>query len=260
VLDGFMKGAFIILLAVLGLTITGSAQSKGAAASTVRISEAEVSEDGVVQITFNNGRSLRVPAAEGQVGSEKLQLAANRLLVGWLNVDASVGSYSVPTTLTVYTVDKPLKLFGDGLMLRDWEFTDSDKHVQFSSSPAHGPQSEWLTTEVHDIETGRLLRRWLERADVSLATITGRVTDGSGAALTDTVVSIRDDPAAEAFSLTRSVERGQFTLPGIAPGQHELWFEHPRFKTRRIKITVNADADSADAGVVTLERRPPPNR
>jgi dTDP-D-glucose 4,6-dehydratase len=50
-------------------------------------------------------------------------------MVGWLVEDASVGPYSVPTTLTVYTVGKPLRHFGDGMMLRDWDFVDGESQV-----------------------------------------------------------------------------------------------------------------------------------
>jgi hypothetical protein len=53
-----------------------------------------------------------------------------------------------------------------------------------------------------------------------------------------------------------SIEGGQFTLKGIRPGQHELRFEHPGFKTRAIKITVGPSAESMDAGSVTLENQP----
>ena len=89
----------------------------------------------------------------------------------------------MPTALTVYIVGKPLRYFGDGLMLLDWDFIDDDKQIQFSSSQTHGPGTDWLSMEVHDIETGRLLKRWLERSEtadthVPLASIRGRVTDG----------------------------------------------------------------------------------
>jgi len=115
--------------------------------------------------------------------------------------------------------------------------------------------------EILDIETGRLLGRWLERSgtavtDVTLASVSGRVIDGSGVALPDAVVSIRAHPAAEPFALTISIEGGKFTLQGVQPGEHELWFEHPRFKTRAIKITVGPSEEPVDAGAVTLEHQP----
>ena len=263
-----MRAAFSVLLVVLGSAVLSksiSAQSKGAVSSNAptRIVDAGVSEDGTVQIRFNNGRSIQVPAEKGQAGRENLRVAASRRSVGWLDVDVPVGSYSVPTTLTVYTVGKPLRHFGDGLMLRDWDFIDDDNHIRFSSSSAHGPGTDWLRMEVHDIETGRLLGRWLERSetagtDVPLASIKGRVTDGRGVALADTVVSMRVLPAAEPFALTISVEGGQFILQGISPGGHELRFEHPRFKRRTIKITVGPSAEPIDAGPVSLERQHAP--
>jgi protocatechuate 3,4-dioxygenase beta subunit len=162
-------------------------------------------------------------------------------------------------------VGKPLRHFGDGLMLLDWDFIDDDKHIQFSSSQTHGPGTDWLTMEVQVLETGRLLKRWLQRSDtadtqVPLASIRGRVTDGGGVALADTVVSIRAHPAAEPFALTISTEGGQFTLQGISPGQHELRFEHLRFKTRAIKVTVGPAVESMDAGAVTLQNQPGPEK
>jgi hypothetical protein len=50
---------------------------------------------------------------------------------------------------------EPLKHFGDGEVLLDWEFIDHHRHIRFSSTQAHGPGTDLLTLEVHDIETGR---------------------------------------------------------------------------------------------------------
>jgi hypothetical protein len=117
-----MRGASLVLLVVLGSAIPTElipAQSRGAVSPgpSARISSAEVNQDGSVQIEFKNGRSIRVPPEKGQAGREQLQVAFSGRAVGWLDIDAPVGSYSVPTTLTVYTVGKPLRRFGDGLML-----------------------------------------------------------------------------------------------------------------------------------------------
>ena len=248
----FPRVACVVVLAVVGT------------AQTTRIAGAELSEDGTVQIRFDDGRSIQLPAEKGQVGRQQLQVAKTGHSVGWLVEDAPVGSYSVPTTLTVYTVGKPLKHFGDGLVLRDWDFVDDDNHIEFSSSTAHGPGTDWLTMEVHDIETGRLLRRWVARsdtalADIPLSSIRGRVIDSRGVALPDTVVSVSRDSAAEpiAIAMMISIEGGQFTLQGISPGAYELRFEHARFKTRAIKITVGPSVQAIDAGTVTLERGNP---
>ncbi len=142
-----MRTASLVLLAVLGSAMPMAAQSKGAvpSAAPTRISDAEVSEGGTVKIRFSNGRSVQVPPEKGQTGREQLQVATTGSSVGWLVVDAPVGSYSVPTTLTVYTVGRPLKHFGDGLVLLDWDFIDGDRHIRFSSSQAHGPGTDWLT-------------------------------------------------------------------------------------------------------------------
>jgi Carboxypeptidase regulatory-like domain len=265
-----MRGASVVLLAVLLSTFPCrviSAQSKGATPfnAQTRIKDAEIAKDGTVQITFNNGRSIQVPAERGQAERQRLQVAASGYSVGWLVDDVSVGSYSVPSTLTVYTVGKPLRHFGDRLMLLDWDFIDDDKHIRFSSSQAHGPGTDWLTMEVHDLETGRLLNRWLEQsstavAPVSLTSITGLVTGERGVALPDTVVTVRAEHAAEPFALTISIEGGHFALQGIWPGEHELRFEHPGFKTRSIKIAVSDSAESIDTGAVTLERQPAPGK
>jgi hypothetical protein len=261
-----MRSSSLLLLATLGSALSTEsavAQSRGAvpSAAPTRILHAEVKEDGSVEIGFNSGRSVQVPKEQGQTGLKQLQFATSGGSVGWLVVDAPVGSYSVPTTLTVYTTGKPLKHFGDGLVLLDWDFVDDDRHIRFSSSQAHGPGADWLTMEVHDIETGRLLRRWLEQsytADprIPLASVTGRVTDITGVALADTVVSIRARPAAEPFALTISSKGGRFTLEGIEPGEHELRFVHPRFKEQAVKITVGAKGEVLDAGDVFLEGLP----
>ncbi len=260
-----MRTASLVLLGVLGSSVPMAAQSKAAvpSAAPTRISDAEVIGDGTVNIRFSNGRSVQVRPEKGQAGREQLQVATSGTAVGWLEVDVPVGSYSVPTTLTVYRAGKPLKHFGDGLVLVDWKFIDNNRHIRFSSTQAHGPGTDWLAMEVHDIETGRLLKRWLEQSEtadprVPLSSITGRVTDGAGSPLTDTVVSVRAHPAAEPFALTISSEDGRFTLQGIRPGEHELRFEHPHFKGRAVKVTVGASQRGIDAGVVTLESQAAP--
>jgi hypothetical protein len=263
----FVSCTFLILNAALGAAILispVSAQSKsgGPPDAPTRISDAELSEDGSVQIRFNNGQSIRVPPERGHPGLEQLQIAASGRSVGWLIDDAPIGSYSVPSTLAVYTVSKPLRHFDARSMLVDWHFIN-DKHIQFSSSPAHGPGTDWVIKEVHDIETGRLLRMWVEQSAtaetyVPLASIRGRATDGRGVALTDIVVSTRAHSAAETFALTTSIDGGQFTLDGVSAGQHELRFEHPGFKTRTIKITVGPSAEAVDVGTVRLERQHSP--
>ena len=106
----FMRTASLVLLAVLGSAMPMATQSKDAvpSAAPTRISRAEIAEDGSVRIRFSNGRSVQVRPEKGQAGREQLQVATSGSAVGWLEVDVPVGSYSVPTTLTVYQVDKPL--------------------------------------------------------------------------------------------------------------------------------------------------------
>ena len=93
----------LILLAVFDSTLPMVAQSRIAvgSAAPVRISDAVVGENGAVKIRFSNGRSVQVPTVKVQAGREQLQFATNGAAVGWLEVDGPVGSYSVPTTLTV---------------------------------------------------------------------------------------------------------------------------------------------------------------
>jgi hypothetical protein len=258
-----MRRASLLLLAVLGSAVPPvSAQSRGAvsAGASVRISSAEINRDGSVQIEFKNGRSIRIPLEKRQAGREQLQVASSGRSVGWLEVDFPVGSYSVPTTLTVYTVGKPLMHFGD-LMLLDWDFIDDDTRIQFSSSQVHGPGTDWETIDVHDMETGRLLERWMKRSetaeeDVTLVDLRGLVTDNAGLTLPKTVVSMFATAAAEAFALTTSDSGGHFTLRGVAAGQYELRFQHPGFKSRAIPITVGASGEAIDVGNVALERQP----
>src|SRR5579883_2140124 len=248
-----MRGASLVLLVVLGPAIPTQvmpAQSKGLGAA--RISNADINDDGSVRIEFKTGRSIRIPMVKGQAGRDKLQVAVSGKMVGWLEVDGPVGSYSVPTTLTVYTVGKPLRHFsGYRAMLLDWGFIDDDRRIQFSSSAVHGRESERRTVEVLDLATGRLVERWSDGwdSDVTVAEVRGMVTSGDGVPLPDTVVS--SDAA-----LTTSDEHGHFVLRGISPGQHELRLEHPRFKGRAIQIAVGSSGEAVEAGSIALERQP----
>jgi hypothetical protein len=53
-----------------------------------RISNAKVSEDGTVKITFRNGRSVQVAPEKGRTDREQLQVATSGSAVGWLAEDA----------------------------------------------------------------------------------------------------------------------------------------------------------------------------
>jgi hypothetical protein len=264
----FMRAASLVLLAVLGLTVPGnsiSAQSQGAVSSNapIRIADAEVSEDGTVKIRFNDGRSIQVPADKGQAGRKYLQVAASGRSVGWLEVNVPVGSYSVPVTLTVYTVGKSLRHFGDGLMLLDWQFVDGDKQVQFSSSQVHGPGSLWHTMEVHDIQTGRLTKRWIEPAnsyaleDVVLADLKGRVADSTGSALSGAAVAVRVPPSTEMVAPTITEPGGTFQIPNLQPGQYEVRVEGSGFQQRTIPVTIGPNGADRDLGTLILVKRIP---
>ena len=87
-LDGIHERHFCFFLVVLSSAFPSqpiSAQSKGAVPfnAQTRIAGAEIAEDGTVQIRFNNGRSIQVPAENGQAGREHLQVpqAAARSVV-----------------------------------------------------------------------------------------------------------------------------------------------------------------------------------
>jgi len=263
--------AACLLLAVLGLAVPGnsiSAQSKGADSSNapIRIADAEVSEDATVKITFNDGRSIQVPADKGQAGREYLRVAASGRSVGWPEVNAPVGSYSVPTTLTVYTVGKSLRHFGDGLMLLDWQFVDGDKHVQFSSSQVHGPGSLWHIMEVHDIQTGRLIKRWIEPAnsyapeDAVLADLKGLVVDATRSALSGAAVAVRVPPSTEMVALTITERGGAFQIPNLQPGQYEVRVERSGFQQRTIPVMIGPNGEDVDLGTLILVKRTPASK
>jgi hypothetical protein len=228
-----------------------------------RIVEAAADANGRVVLKLQSGRYIRPVAEKEQKGSEQIRIDERGHAVGWLVDDVTCcQSYVLPSTLIVYRVGKPVRVFGNGLVLIDWQFVDADSQVQFSSSQAHGIGANWLTVEVHDIETGRLLKKWQEPADdtvrrkTTLLAIKGQARDEFGKPVSNAFVNIRFKPGAESFAVSVTDSAGQFKIPNVEPGQYEVRFERRGFKQRVMSLTVPPSGDSVDVGSVGLESNP----
>jgi hypothetical protein len=150
-----------------------------------RIKGINLGPNGKVQITFMGGKHIQPPAMKEQTACENLQISEDGRAAGWLVAYGNYGaSYPIPTSLVVYRPGKPIRNFGNGLMLIDWAFVDDGKHIKFSSSTVHGANT--IVHELWDIESDRMLKKWHEpsddavQRDTTLPAATGRVTDAPG--------------------------------------------------------------------------------
>jgi hypothetical protein len=260
---GVQIAATLLIAVVLPVMVPGQQRPERVTGNdTNRITGIDLGPNGKVQITFKGGKYIEPPGMKEQTACENLQISEDGRAAGWLVATGNHGaSYPIPTSLIVYRPGKPIKNFGNGLMLIDWEFVDDDRHVEFSSSQTHGPGANWLTMEVHDIETGQLLKRWQEpsddtvRRDATLAELKGRVTNAPGSPVPDAFVTVRTRPVAEPLAATTTDESGMFNIPNLQPGQYELHVEHRGFKRRVIRITVGPTGDIVDIGTVTLGKQ-----
>ncbi|HXJ42211.1 MAG TPA: carboxypeptidase-like regulatory domain-containing protein, partial [Bryobacteraceae bacterium] len=66
-------------------------------------------------------------------------------------------------------------------------------------------------------------------AQLSRGSITGVLTDSSGAVIPAAKVSVRNISNG-AISRSTTNNNGQFTLPNLPPGSYEVVFEEPNFK------------------------------
>jgi hypothetical protein len=67
--------------------------------------------------------------------------------------------------------------------------------------------------------------------------IAGSVTDPSGAVLQNVQITVRN-LATNAFRFATSSDVGSYTIPNLAPGNYEVTFETPGFKTLRYSHVV----------------------
>jgi hypothetical protein len=254
--------AALVFSGALAKNLRGQTKAGVPSDKTERITDAEIGPNGNVRIWLKSGKSIQPPPDPAQAVCEAIAISADGLSAGWLVAQNNLfASYSVAVGLDVFRLGKPMRHFGNGLMLIDWQFIDDDKQVQFSSSQLHGPGTDWHTMEIHDIETGRLLRMWREPTDqwvveATFGPVRGRVTDAAGNPIPDVAVTIRSDPRAEPIALIPTTERGEFEIPTILPGNYELRFEHPGFKTRATTFTMDSFGHNVDVGTVTLSPAP----
>ncbi len=120
--------------------------------------------------------------------------------------------------------------------------------------------------EVHDIQTGRLIKRWSEPAnsysleDAVLADLKGRVADAAGPALSGAAVSVRVPPSTEIVALTITERGGVFQIPNLQPGQYEVRVERSGFQQRTIPVTIGPNAGDLDLGTLILVNRTPASK
>ena len=257
-----------IVLCVVARQISGQLNAGKSSSDPNRIVDAETVPNGEVLIHLADGRQIRPSPQKGQIASEQIRIDDTGGSVGWLIAYAGAGgtSYPVPTDLVIYHAGGRIKHFGDGLMLLDWQFVDGDKHVQFSSSQVHGPGSLWHIMEVHDIQTGRLIKRWIEPAnsyaleDAVLADLKGRVADAAGSALSGAAVAVRVPPSTEMVALTITERDGVFQIPNLQPGQYEVRVERSGFQQRTIPVAIGPNGEDLDLGTLILVKRTPASK
>jgi hypothetical protein len=263
-------GIAVIVTCILTKTIPGQSNVGNSSKDPNRIVDADIAPNGEVEIRLANGGNIRPAPEKGQIACEQIGIDAGGHSVGWLVAYEGVGgtSYPIPTDLIIYQVGAPAKHFTNGLMLLDWQFVDDDKHVQFSSSQVHGPGADWHTMDVYDIQTRRLIKRWLEpddyvRGEAVLVNLKGRVTDAVGAALPDASVKLTaraippSAPSAEAIALAITGRGGAFEIPNLQFGQYEIHIEHTGFQLRTTPVTIGPNPDNLDIGTVMLVKESP---
>lgn len=265
-------------MAAIALTIATSptalaqARAKGSAASNEpnRIVSAEIGENGRLQIRLKSGRRIQPAAEKGQVECEQPAVDAAGHAAGWLVAyeGMSDASYPQATGLTIYRVGKPVRRLGSGLMIVDWSFLDDGAYVRLYSTQAHGPGSDWRVVDTYEVETGRLIMRWVVAAngdaggETDLADLAGRVTDAAGAAVSDASVALAAETphirsgSAELEALVITEDDGAFLIQYLSPGRYELRVEHKGFKPRALPVAIAPHSEKLDIGKVVLERQP----
>lgn len=260
---GFAALTYIILSGFVTPSTHAQSSSGNSLGDPNRFVEAAADTNGRIVLKLQSGRYIHPLPEKEQKGSEQIQIDEKGHAVGWLVDDVSCcQSYATPSTLIVYRVGKPVRIFGNGLVLIDWQFVAAGSQVQFSSSQAHGIGANWHSIEVHDIETGRLLKKWREPADdtirreTTLVVIKGQARDQLGKPLSNVFVSIRFKPGAESFAMSVTDSAGQFKISDVEPGQYEVQFARHGFRQRVMSLTVPRNGDMVDVGSVGLEFNP----
>jgi len=120
----------------------------------------EVDENGAVHVFHTDGTEFKAPKEKGQESSESAQVGEGGHAAGWLaTFQVCCQNYATPGTLIIYRPGKPLQRLGNGMLIEDWVFCADSKQVAFYTNTPHGNLNPRY--ELHDIETGRLLEKWV---------------------------------------------------------------------------------------------------
>jgi hypothetical protein len=115
--------------------------------------------DGTAQITQANGTVTKIPKEPDQAGISEAQTAPHDRAVGWL-VEYKVEGISdtVPGTLIVWRLGKPIRRFPTDQSFYIWRFYAEGRQVAYHTGPLHGESKSHC--ELHDIESGRTVAVW----------------------------------------------------------------------------------------------------
>jgi hypothetical protein len=119
-------------------------------------------QDRQVHLTFKGGKEVAVPWLQEQSGCDGVKIAPDHLSAGWLILQSGAvtgGTSPVATGVTVFSANRSVRHYGDGLAVWDWRF-HGNRLVALSTNTAHGPQTNNPHYLLYDVSSGKLLRKW----------------------------------------------------------------------------------------------------
>jgi hypothetical protein len=105
----------LLVSGIVTAQVQSQSRPRANSADAPRIVNAEISANGRIRIKLDNGRYIQPMPEKGQSACEKVAVAGNGRLAGWLVAYSGLGaSYPIPVGLIVYRVGKPITHFGNG--------------------------------------------------------------------------------------------------------------------------------------------------
>jgi hypothetical protein len=126
------------------------------------IVSARCGADQKTHLMFRGGKETAVPWLAEQSGCDDVKISADHHSAGWVIFQSGAiadGTSPIATGVTIFSANRPVRHYGDGLVVWDWRFAGADR-VVLSTNTAHGPQTNDPHFVLYDLNSGKLLRKW----------------------------------------------------------------------------------------------------
>jgi hypothetical protein len=155
---GALACASLFLVCIL-TNLSGPQPALAQSNAAVLIEKAYIDVNGMVHIVGGNGKNVKAPKENGQVGCDLVRVADDQQTAGWLvEVPNCCTSYPIAMTLVIWRSGRIVHRFGNGMLIANWHFVASGKQAAFYTNTVHGDFAPHY--ELRDLPSGHQVAKW----------------------------------------------------------------------------------------------------